>query len=1023
MISTQPPEGCVGPREAKQWIKKKLANSLKCLQKRYVNSDSVVSSEDSDANDLCCAVEAVFVHGLQAKHVGTEGGNRGRKANRAALPQPVFWSLLKSVTHRNVVTELERLCFISSDVGRCRAWVRLALNEGLLECYLVSLLRERETLCDYYQPVALLLDMEESEVLISYLQGLASLSFELSYKSAVLNVWTTSPLAWAGLCPPPAVTELEPPSSPAPRRRGSWDSTSPSDSSDVVSVTHMGSGSSLAPGARHSGKDKLTSSSLSLETTGSSSQLSSSLSSDSLPQANGVRSPEPTAEENWPCDLDREIVSSEAACRPPGGVFSTTGTGDCVTDCVPEAESGSQPPGSPLDSQPSSETPSPEPPASPESDAPIPTELPSLIPRSTLPGGSGAVYPKPEALVGDEERAGERERGAAGEPANGSSGCLQNGSHRAVEPSGLHKSASWISEDDICQPVWGEEPEPWPQTSPQENGTDLSRPALDLTGPHHGHEDKLFEVTHRRKAGISNPFRGLLKLGNLERRGPVGIWKEFYCELSPFEFRLYLNDESRTCYENCSLLRCEAVLALGDGRFELLCSGRRLCLRAASPDEAEDWTDRIREALVKCRPQNASQRAGGARPRAAPGGEERQRQRPAAETAPRESLSPDWVCRSEPQLDAIKETVLCVLVGERWLPCVCSLSLEALICSQLRGGKRELVTSCRTDSFRDVVPDTALGGPAYFKLVTSGAALQLQAENGEEARAWRELIRAVLTCHREAVDGVAGEEGADERNGQRLVQLGLGEYSPLLRCLTAVPNERGLDQQNQQCAGCPRRIGFSFGKLKLCAFSGLYYCESCHHDTEVIIPSRVIHNWDLKKRGVCDTAARFLQQIGAEPFLDVVRLNGSLYQHVEQMAQALRSRERLKLLEEYLLTCRSGALQELYRKIDGKNYLLESPHLYSVSDLRLIARGVFEAFLQHAIQFASNHVYMCDLCTQRGFICLLCNCDDIIFPFEFESTTRCRDCKAVFHKVCKASEPCCPRCEWRQRHQEPGPVH
>uniref|UniRef100_A0A4W3ICE5 PH domain-containing protein n=1 Tax=Callorhinchus milii TaxID=7868 RepID=A0A4W3ICE5_CALMI len=352
------------------------------------------------------------------------------------------------------------------------------------------------------------------------------------------------------------------------------------------------------------------------------------------------------------------------------------------------------------------------------------------------------------------------------------------------------------------------------------------------------------------RPGISNPFRGLLKLGNLERRGPVGIWKEFYCELSPFEFRLYLNDESRTCYENCSLLRCEAVLALGDGRFELLCSGRRLCLRAASPDEAEDWTDRIREALVKCRPQNASQRAGGARPRAAPGGEERQRQRPAAETAPRESLSPDWVCRSEPQLDAIKETVLCVLVGERWLPCVCSLSLEALICSQLRGGKRELVTSCRTDSFRDVVPDTALGGPAYFKLVTSGAALQLQAENGEEARAWRELIRAVLTCHREAVDGVAGEEGADERNGQRLVQLGLGEYSPLLRCLTAVPNERGLDQQNQQCAGCPRRIGFSFGKLKLCAFSGLYYCESCHHDTEVIIPSRVIHNWDLKKRGV-----------------------------------------------------------------------------------------------------------------------------------------------------------------------------
>ena len=50
---------------------------------------------------------------------------------------------------RDVILELERLSFISSGVGRCRAWVRLALNDGLLECYLASLLREDSKLSGY----------------------------------------------------------------------------------------------------------------------------------------------------------------------------------------------------------------------------------------------------------------------------------------------------------------------------------------------------------------------------------------------------------------------------------------------------------------------------------------------------------------------------------------------------------------------------------------------------------------------------------------------------------------------------------------------------------------------------------------------------------------------------------------------------------------------------------------------------------------------------------------------------------
>lgn len=65
---------------------------------------------------------------------------------------------------------------------------------------------------------------------------------------------------------------------------------------------------------------------------------------------------------------------------------------------------------------------------------------------------------------------------------------------------------------------------------------------------------------------------------------------------------------------------------------------------------------------------------------------------------------------------------------------------------------------------------------------------------------------------------------------------------------------------------------------------------------------------------VSNVAARFLQQIKNEPFIDLDVINGSLYQYVEHMARARKSRDQLKILEDYLFTCRSGAVQDLYKR-------------------------------------------------------------------------------------------------------------
>ncbi|XP_068275034.1 pleckstrin homology domain-containing family M member 1 [Nyctibius grandis] len=1032
------------PKEAIQLIKKQLVNAIKALQKQYVTSDAVVTSDDGNANTLCSALEAVFVHGLKAKHIKTESGGKGKKAGgRGPLPQPVFWGLLKSITHRNIVSELEQLIFINTDVGRCRAWLRLALNDGLVECYLNLLLRERSRLPEYYQATALLLDAEECEFLLSYLQGLTSLTFELSYKSAVLNEWTITPLSLSGLCPVSELLEPLTSSTSEPHRKASLGSISQSSGSDEIEIQP-----SVLPISKASSKIKLTSSSLSLNTT-SSSQLSSSLGSDSLLPPHCARSPE-RGEEPLSCDsdlgtataedLDRSLqeVLSEFSKANPSLEAPVGGLVPSVLGCSPRQ------PACPPAASPVPPAPSPgarrQPP--PDTNGPC-SARPGHAVTTSQEDGDAAPQADSTASVSATRRGGLRRGETSRSGTVGSSEASQAGrsptAQYLLSPLlGCPKRKSWISEDDFYRPCPGQSggstaatngfgPEgagegPAPGLISALDLERLSVPSLGSGQPKTSpeREQKGFSVVHRRQMGLSNPFRGLLKLGSLERRGAMGIWKEFSCELSPLELRLFLDHEDRICVESYSLLRCESLaLTHSDGRFELVFLGKKLYLRAPSRDEAEDWLDRIREALHKCRPQ-LEEEEWETLEYPEDGGEGQPIPSDSAallqySDAPGSNF--DWTLAHEPELDAIKEAVLYVEVDKTWLPFIFSLSLETLKCFKVRNNDKILSNSYGIGTIQDILPDTSLGGPAFFKVITSKAVLKLQAENAEEAASWRELVRGVLMSYLESAEEALTLGGSLDGHSQVILKNIVKENGFLLQYLVAIPVEKGLDSQSFICAGCSRQIGFSFAKPKLCAFSGLYYCDSCHRDEETVIPSRLIHNWDLTKRGVCRQALKFLTQIRNQPLIDLKLVNESLYDHVERMGRIRRSREQLKLLGDYLIMCRSGALKELSKRLDHRHYLLECPHKYSVADLRQIADGLFETFLQSLLQFASHHVYNCDLCTQRGFICQICNSSDIIFPFEFDTTTRCNECKTVFHRQCQASARSCPRCERRRRYQ------
>lgn len=55
-----------------------------------------------------------------------------------------------------------------------------------------------------------------------------------------------------------------------------------------------------------------------------------------------------------------------------------------------------------------------------------------------------------------------------------------------------------------------------------------------------------------------------------------------------------------------------------------------------------------------------------------------------------------------------------------------------------------------------------------------------------------------------------------------------------------------------------------------------------------------------------------------------------------------------------------------------------------------VIEGKLAPFLGKVIKFATAHVYSCSLCSQKGFICEICNNGEILYPFEDISTSRYR---------------------------------
>lgn len=98
---------------------------------------------------------------------------------------------------------MNALSQINTDVGKCRAWLRVALTDGLLSNYFEAMRRQNSALNSYYHRTALLRDLERLEVAQRLLMGLEPVRLVLAANSSLLNVWPSSTLMLAGLWAPP----------------------------------------------------------------------------------------------------------------------------------------------------------------------------------------------------------------------------------------------------------------------------------------------------------------------------------------------------------------------------------------------------------------------------------------------------------------------------------------------------------------------------------------------------------------------------------------------------------------------------------------------------------------------------------------------------------------------------------------------------------------------------------------------------------------------------------------------------
>src|SRR5690606_441845 len=133
-------------------------------------------------------------------------------------------------------------------------------------------------------------------------------------------------------------------------------------------------------------------------------------------------------------------------------------------------------------------------------------------------------------------------------------------------------------------------------------------------------------------------------------------------------------------------------------------------------------------------------------------------------------------------------------------------------------------------------------------------------------------------------------------------------------------------------------------------------------------------------KSVCKFYYDFIKSIMNEPLFDIRTLNPNLFKEKVEMKTVKIFKRLLRFEKNYISICKfkDTLYEECYKLIDNKKHLILDD-FFSLRDLYEIHKGTLLKKYNSVHIYWSNHIVSCNFCRIRGFLCEICQSQEIIF--------------------------------------------
>jgi len=158
-----------------------LKSALNWCHLAKLHNTKLLCEASNETIRLVNSIELIFQNGLKEKSTLLALSSQLLDFTKGKVPQNTitFWPMVEKVLFHENYEFIQKNTTNSSEAEKCRIWIRLALNEGVLYNYLTSMLSDIKMLQQIYSPKAILLDSSHCEVVKTLFYTLFDLSFQL----------------------------------------------------------------------------------------------------------------------------------------------------------------------------------------------------------------------------------------------------------------------------------------------------------------------------------------------------------------------------------------------------------------------------------------------------------------------------------------------------------------------------------------------------------------------------------------------------------------------------------------------------------------------------------------------------------------------------------------------------------------------------------------------------------------------------------------------------------------------------